>query len=318
VTRRIVFGQTQGIAMTKDEAIDFIRSSPLADDLDLLVADLLPSIRIRARRAARELGPGESRLGGCPYLPASLQWPRYLGSTWEIDSVTSQPLRTAPKEVCLQFIAQLRLEDLPEIGQSLLPKHGSLCFFYDAEGQPWGHDPAENGGWRVLYFDEPAHRLFRTEQPVPSKASVFPTCQLSFAVEWTLPDYGVRADDTHDEQWRETLEELAQDLRGGNDLECFEPMHRFLGHAQDIQNDMRLDCELASRGFQSAVAVNEAERARVLPAGAADWRLLLQVDTDDDGPGWMWGDCGRLYYWMREQDLRQKHFDAARLVLQCT
>ena len=32
----------------------------------------------------------------------------------------------------------------------------------------------------------------------------------------------------------------------------------------------------------------------------------------------MWGDLGRLYYWIREQDLRRQAFDASWLVLQCT
>ncbi len=57
-----------------------------------------------------------------------------------------------------------------------------------------------------------------------------------------------------------------------------------------------------------------------VPEGAKDWILLLQVDTDDDsdGPGWMWGDCGRIYFWIRRQDLAARRFDRAWTVLQCT
>lgn len=31
----------------------------------------------------------------------------------------------------------------------------------------------------------------------------------------------------------------------------------------------------------------------------------------------MWGDVGRLYYWIRREDLAQRRFDKVWLVLQC-
>jgi uncharacterized protein YwqG len=54
-----------------------------------------------------------------------------------------------------------------------------------------------------------------------------------------------------------------------------------------------------------------------LRSGAADWRLLLQVDSEEHA-GMVWGDAGRLYYWMRTQDLVARRFDQAWLVLQCS
>ena len=50
--------------------------------------------------------------------------------------------------------------------------------------------------------------------------------------------------------------------------------------------------------------------------GAADWRLLLQLDSDD-GVDFMWGDAGVLYFWIREADARAMRFDRVWLVLQC-
>jgi uncharacterized protein YwqG len=32
----------------------------------------------------------------------------------------------------------------------------------------------------------------------------------------------------------------------------------------------------------------------------------------------MWGDCGMVYYWIREQDLRERAFDRAWAILQCS
>jgi len=53
-----------------------------------------------------------------------------------------------------------------------------------------------------------------------------------------------------------------------------------------------------------------------LRAGRSDWRLLLQV-ASDDAPRMMWGDAGISYYWIRDEDLRERDFDRAWLILQC-
>lgn len=54
-----------------------------------------------------------------------------------------------------------------------------------------------------------------------------------------------------------------------------------------------------------------------LRAGASEWRLLLQIDSDDNA-GMMWGDVGRLYVWIRRDDLKRRDFSRAWVVLQCT
>lgn len=51
--------------------------------------------------------------------------------------------------------------------------------------------------------------------------------------------------------------------------------------------------------------------------GAEDWQLLLQIDSDEENLGAMWGDCGRVYFWIRQQDLQKRDFSNVWLVLQC-
>jgi uncharacterized protein YwqG len=82
---------------------------------------------------------------------------------------------------------------------------------------------------------------------------------------------------------------------------------------------MELECQLASNGiYCGGASCNQVEEAKALAAGASNWRLLLQIDTDEDGPGWMWGDVGRIYFWVKQQDVRSLRFDDAWLVLQCS
>jgi uncharacterized protein YwqG len=95
------------------------------------------------------------------------------------------------------------------------------------------------------------------------------------------------------------------------------PHHRIGGHAECVQNPMELECQLVTNGLYCGdVAGYEDPRSKTLAAGALDWRLLLQIDTDD-AAGMMWGDCGRLYYWVREENLRAHDFGQCWLILQC-
>ncbi|MCR8632194.1 YwqG family protein [Paenibacillus radicis (ex Xue et al. 2023)] len=36
-----------------------------------------------------------------------------------------------------------------------------------------------------------------------------------------------------------------------------------------------------------------------LEKGVSDWKLLLQIDSEEE-IGMMWGDAGRIYFWIRE------------------
>lgn len=45
--------------------------------------------------------------------------------------------------------------------------------------------------------------------------------------------------------------------------------------------------------------------------------LLLQLDSDFSGPGWLWGDAGLLYFFISPEDLRSKRFDRTKAVREC-
>jgi uncharacterized protein YwqG len=81
---------------------------------------------------------------------------------------------------------------------------------------------------------------------------------------------------------------------------------------------MELECQLVSKGVYCGDSEGfMSSKARTLSAGATDWRLLLQIDTDDEAQ-MMWGDGGRLFFWIRDQDLLAQRFEDGWLILQCS
>jgi hypothetical protein len=58
-------------------------------------------------------------------------------------------------------------------------------------------------------------------------------------------------------------------------------------------------------------SAREDPRAVTLSRGAADWQLLLQLDSEPEPAEMLWGDAGRVYFWMRAADLRSIRPEAA-------
>jgi uncharacterized protein YwqG len=96
------------------------------------------------------------------------------------------------------------------------------------------------------------------------------------------------------------------------------PKHQLLGLPSPVQGDsMELECQLASNGVNCGSPEGYATaRAKQLQVGAESWRLLFQMDSDDD-LGVMWGDVGMLYFWIEEAAARRGDFSSVWLVLQC-
>ena len=93
--------------------------------------------------------------------------------------------------------------------------------------------------------------------------------------------------------------------------------HKLLGYPNIIQGEMQLECQLASNGIY--IGDSTGYNNPMIPSlknGAMNWRLLLQIDSDDR-TGMMWGDAGRLYFWILKQDLKNCNFDNVWMILQC-
>lgn len=290
--------------MNREEAIEVIRRSGLSAHPELLSKKLLPSARIIVQDETMN-GVSDSAIsqfGGVPLLPPVVNWPR-----WELSS----------GPVPLAFLAQLSLAEIhataPVTGW---PQAGTLAFFYDSS-QPWGFDPKMRGHCRVLFFPV-NEELLPAAIPVNLPADAkFPKRRVCFRHEWTLPEC-VEVDGAwltiwENDEFRSLIKMLTQSdpCEGG-------PIHRCGGHEQELQGDMRLECQLVTNGLYCGDGSGYKDPRRfTLEQGASDWQLLAQFDSDEKQLRWMWGDAGRVYFWARRQDIEAANFDGAWAILQC-
>lgn len=236
------------------------------------------------------------RLGGLPRLPAPSGWPERRGRP-------------------LSFIAELDLTALRAVGgPDWLPASGVLHLFFDVEDEPWGFDPADRDGWKVIMTDAAAPRSLprpaglsgdRVFAPVAlagRRALTYPTTERLDLPPGVGPVFEFEAVHAF----------MDADLGDG-------PRHQVGGYPSPIQGDgMELEAQLASNGiYVGGPDGYSDERVAALEAGAGDWRLLLQIDSDA-AAGIMWGDTGTLYVWVREQDARAGDFSRVWIVLQST
>lgn len=239
-------------------------------------------------------GPGFSKLGGKPNLPDNVDWPDWNG---------------AP----MSFIAQLRLSDVQRVAPiEWLPTVGQLWFFYDQDQSTWGFDPNDLGSWAVIYVNEERDASRREFPSALQPEARFTEVFVEARPHRSLPSPARLeiGSDEIDESFWDAFDSI-------ND--AFLPHHQLGGYPSAIQSEnMEMDCQLASNGIYLGDGDGyQGDSATALKAGSADWRLLLQIDSDDDA-GMMWGDLGRLYFWVRAQDLAARDFSKTWLVLQCS
>lgn len=97
-------------------------------------------------------------------------------------------------------------------------------------------------------------------------------------------------------------------------VEVATPHHQIGGNPYPVQGPVEQEIShgLASEGGRREVSWTSSE----VKKAADGWLLLGQFDTDDD-VGFMWGDCGTLYYLIRPEDLANLGFERVAFTWQC-
>ena len=282
--------------MDRDEIRSDLLDHGLARVADQLAGLALPCIGLESKATKDDEIPlGASKFGGQPDLPEDVSWP-----SWN-----DQPLA---------FLCQINLASASKLDtDKLLPATGLLSFFYVADQSTWGFDPQDRGSWSVQYFADA--ELKRTPWPEDlDEEAYYTTCKLEYKRRATIPGWETKMVDdlklSEDEQ--EKFFDFTEAFTDEDD-----PFHHLLGHPQEIQGAMQLECQLASNGLYCGDATGYNDPlAEALKSGQSDWRLLMQIDSDENAD-WMWGDVGRLYFWMTSDDLNARNFSNCWMILQC-
>lgn len=269
--------------------------SPLAKNAVHITLDIQEDADIPA---------GASKFGGYPDLPADVDW--------FVNTDTGIPM---------SFVAQINFAEVTAFDlEHKLPEKGFLYFFYDcsADGMPWGFNPEDSDGWKVFYYNGDPAALIRKDAPASleddDNGMLFGSARMCFESAAEIPtiesdlSYGLPLpkDEELEDQYWEWLVEKGETLS-----------NKLLGHADVIQSGMELECEYVthglncgeSNGYETAISMG-------LDKNAAHWNLLLQVDSNEE-IGMMWGDMGRLYLWISDEDLLARKFENCWLILQC-
>lgn len=237
---------------------------------------------------------GRSKFGGLPDLPPDMDWPQDGGRA-------------------MALVAQINFAEVQASAPTAdLPADGLLWLFYEIERSVWGYDPADASGFAVRYAELAPTDLQRRPRPdnLP-EAGDFSAATLRFTPTVNVPDYPSELVDYE-------MDGDENDRLWGWREETDATINKLLGHSDNVQNPQELECQLVSHGLYcgDASGYEDPRRAELEP-GVADWRLLLQIDSNEDACDMMWGDCGRLYVWIRDADLQARRFDRCWLILQC-
>ena len=288
---------------------DLLNHPALRPYKDSICATARPCAEITLLPAAH-LTVWQSKLGGQPYWPKDMEYPR---------NAKGRPLH---------LLAQINFAETPPLPD--FPEKGILQFYIACNTgiqDMWGmnlDDPARPDGFRVIYHPAPLLEAaglnhdfgFLNDQPKPESKSwfrrLFAPSEIQFQMPFTSPCAmrfdlqqkfasldepgleftGQGVPDIDDsispntaiavlrEEFSETFNETL-DWSG----------HRLGGYCNSVQEDMRGD-------------------------KYRDYALLLQIDSDREN-GVMWGDLGVCRFFIRPHDLRRRDFSKVFYEWQC-
>ena len=262
--------------------------------------ELLKTARCSIRLEIGGAATGLTRFGGIPDVPNGFEWAYYNGRP-------------------LSFLAQFDLEEISRYDtENLLPKTGVLSFFYDLEAKPQSVDEDDTGFARVYWFED-KNALHTAEFPDDLKT------------EHRLPALGITA--RSEKSYQSYPDFLLQRAKLVEDWESFERaqnsigidessnISKMLGWADPIRGNMTVQCELVSRGYflgdeQGRSEVTPLDKQEAEQWSVKDWLPLLQLDTVTDGEFPLDLGGGRIFFYIRRDDLIERNFDDIMLFLQ--
>lgn len=264
-----------------EEMIDRFELTARRDDILALVQPsmLLKTHKVQSESAVRL---GQSKIGGCPDLHATLEWPTHKDGK------------------SLAFLAQINLVEMPEPRLAALPESGILYFFsvygwQEEEGcvDQFIWDSPFDETWTQVIYAEDVAQLHRREPK--SDINHFQVAPIEFIPDMALPT-SEREPNWAKLSWSESEIERFHDLYYCYSAVCMQRIgnpdeNRLCGYANYEQD------------FVDAVAEH-------------DLQLLFQLAADRNAE-MNWDDGGFIYFWIKPSDLASRNFRNLFVDTQC-
>lgn len=285
--------------------IEVIEKYVVSPYKESLLKEIQPSIRLKTTgKLCNELG--KTKLGGSPDLPKTI--------SWETSKYDNTPL---------SFLGQVNIKEVKDVDElNFLPDEGILYFFFNL-------DSGDDGN---VIFSKEVKELERATPPEEfkeQKKSFFKRLLTGKSKKRILKESEVEIfKDYNFPSWDSLRLERIQKETGTNikPIDAFKEgifenqydegetettsNHHLIGNYDGIQNEFHelnfIDYEI--KDFDN-LPTAEIEKA-------LKWKLLFQFDSDNNLEI-SYGDWGRIYFFIHEDDLRNEKFDNIKISADC-
>lgn len=275
--------------VTKQEFEEAFDREGLSKKWKYFEKQLQPEVRLKLQYTPDDyIELGRSKIGGKPDLPKSVRW----------------PIQDNGKH--LAFLAQINFSEISNIELGF-PNQGMLYFFYSEDQEFWGCSQERANDFRTIFIENIEDIERRS---IPSSLTIlenraYLSSKVSFINSYSLPD------SEHD---------FVTDQLKGFDYAPYmdistsdECITKLGGHSTNIQGTMEYECEMVSRGYHwNNIPENVKQDIK---QSQYQWKLLFQLDSESESQ-MMWGDAGKLYFWIKEEDMKLHQYDKTWMILQ--
>lgn len=259
---------------------------------DVIVARAAECVSLLRGEAETYDRVGNSRFGGAPDLPSSIEWPR-------------------SENGFSAFLMQVNLAELPEVSCNPLPAAGMLYFFVEED------EACTEVVSQVLFYDGEASDLRRVEPPPLEQSALESYTDTKPHLILPRPGLSLSESDSIDQAAHSEAEQM--DLidrhwqltrRALNISDDDALAGQILGSPYYPDGEMRENAHLIATGRRDKIYdyAYRREHADELRAGANEWRFLWRVQSDFTVRICIW-DAGSFNLMIRSSDLKNRIFD---------
>lgn len=291
------------IGMTQEEAVDLERqardnerqardnerreifentqaSEKLLEELGKMYRN---AIYIQARESA-EVATGCSKIGGVPDIHSGFQWFR----NEEGRAIT--------------FLMQINCKEIHQLDKdNIFPEKGMLYFFYDFDNNPWNSSDEGGKGYAVYYYDGDISELRSCPFPDDRGCEYFKYAEENCVIDEQPVKFFAVPDLPEYDDYQKTDEEYSYE-------EYEAARHKLLGYDPDAYSEDFFKLG----GYSNSIQYSLSEEFD------SGYVQLCQLSTfESENCGFMFGDSGNLYFYIKKEDLSSRRFDRVEMTLQC-